>query len=552
MKRAYELPLTDWISLALNQDTLESALGVIKEGRPLDELKVKVDNRRYIEKILKEEALNQFSDYSRPMLEIILNSIDAKPNGFQGNYVVEVNVKRKKFTSADRGRGMSLDEILRLLIIPFNTEKKGIEEIGRFGVGFLSTFNYCLHNPNDVHILVDTRTGKEGYLVDFYSTSDSVGDLKMRVKPISKGPSGTKVMINSKLQKKKMIVYLREQLKDIPAYITKIFINNKLTNDDSKERWYTSTVELEALGKTLSQQVGFKACKDTRSKILLTSQGIPVKRFDGYYDSTNATVSFPPAVRLVEGRDEFKIDDNYMKCAKAAFKALELYLHDQEKDDEFVQRMINFIPSLMSACSISDIPNLKEICEILLPRKKYALTYDDMENLSPFLGDYIKENAFKSMHHAYSLWSTAYKNKRDLFNDVVHTVCNLPVKDFIEKSRNDASFYPNLRMLADLLETVVVFPSVSLVEAPVGEACMCIDHNIPYDNIYINVKHPDVSGDFSPSKVYSVISDYIALPKIQRIYDIRDKPEKAESKIRDLTQYFNKGRIIKDEQKKPD
>ena len=125
----YDLPLSSWISIALHKDTLSSALEAIRSNKPLeDSLDEKPDNRRYIEKILKEEVINQFSEQSRPLLEIILNSIDAKEHDeYKDNYSIKVQVGVGKFVSKDNGRGMSLDEILRLLIIPSNNCKPGMK-----------------------------------------------------------------------------------------------------------------------------------------------------------------------------------------------------------------------------------------------------------------------------------------------------------------------------------------------------------------------------------------------------------------------------------------
>ena len=133
----YDLPLTSWISLCLNRKRLDEIIEKVNNGQPLGEIEHAVINGKYIEKILREEAVKQFSDSKRPTIEVILNSIDARPEDAREDYRIYVDIRRNKFVSADNGNGMSLDEVLRLLIIPFNTEKDGFNQIGSFGVGFL-------------------------------------------------------------------------------------------------------------------------------------------------------------------------------------------------------------------------------------------------------------------------------------------------------------------------------------------------------------------------------------------------------------------------------
>ncbi len=421
MKRVYEYPLTEWISAALHTDSLDAVLKTIKEGKALDGMvKSKADNKRYIEKILKEEISNQFSSIERPMLEVILNSVDAKPCK-EKDYSIDVKVKSKGFSSSDSGKGMDLEDVLKYLIIPFNTEKKGVEEIGRFGVGFLSTFNYCLAEPKKVHLIVKTSNGSEGYVIDFYAKSHEISDLMMIVIPSSKSPTGTKVSIKKKLSKKKVVDYLKEHLENVPSYVAKIITNKKRINDHSKFEWYVQPVKLKALGRELEQQVGFKASgAGWHSRIFLTSQGVLVNRFSNEYKNINATVSFPPAVQLVEGRDEFKIDENYNICVDAVFKAFEEFLKEHGNDENvtkyveepmpdgekklavakglFVEYMAGFVPSLMSALGVTDvskISNIDSIREILFPGKKYVLTSQDMINFRPFFRKVVEDYAFE-------------------------------------------------------------------------------------------------------------------------------------------------------------
>ncbi|MBM3199961.1 ATP-binding protein [Candidatus Woesearchaeota archaeon] len=567
MKRVYKYPLIDWIGAALHSDSLKTILSMVKSGESIDTLvKSKSDNRRYIEKILKEEIQNQFGDYRRPMLEVILNSIDAKPDGFKGDYNVNVKVKGKNFSSADQGRGMSLDEVLRFLIIPFNTEKKGVEEIGRFGVGFLSTFNYCIMEPKKVRLTVETKNGSEGYKVEFYATSNEVTDLMMCVTPISKMPTGTKVSIKRTVGKKKNVVsYLKDHLENMPSYIARLIVNREHMNDDSKFKWYTKPVKLKLLGKEVEQQAGFRASKDGwDSSISLASQGVLVKQFKNDRRNINATVSFPPAAQVVEGRDEFKIDENYNRCVYAVFRAFEEYLVEELQDKNvlkyaqelkfdpknqliegrkrFILYMTGFIPSLMSALGINDIStiqNIDGIREKLFPGKKYVLTSDEVDSLKPFFKEFVEKYSFEAMsHQSQSYWKSFYKTKADMLDETLKPMQTLQVAEFVRKLEEDKSFYPNLHLVAHLLTKQDILKEVYLVELPQGDNPLFVNYTYPGYKLYINTNHPYVQGKINHSKVYAVTSEYLSLKDAKPIHHIT-KMDDIEDEMKLLNSFLD-------------
>ena len=108
----YDLPLYDWISIGLNKRSLASAVNAIEKGISLTEvIKCNDGNRRYMEKILREEVVKQFSDRRRPMLEVILNCIDARPGDSQ-NYSIDVKTGRK-FKASDNVACAECELLLR-------------------------------------------------------------------------------------------------------------------------------------------------------------------------------------------------------------------------------------------------------------------------------------------------------------------------------------------------------------------------------------------------------------------------------------------------------
>jgi hypothetical protein len=571
MSKAYDLPLADWICIGLHKDTLKAAITSINNGMNLaDTIHNDESNRRYIGKILREEVIKQFSGGKRPMLEVILNGVDARSKNMEGEHYIKVKCRRRNFYTYDNGQGMSLDEILRLLIIPFNTEKNGLDEIGRFGVGFLSTFNYCLQRPEKVHVLVDTRTENEGWSIDFYATEENVDGLRMRIKK-SRGtkPKGTAVQIKRIRNDKSYLVdYFVEHLNGIPSYVAKIQVNRKKINDSGDDKWYSALTELKTMGRTVKQQTGLKIrdyehilklvenkgrenmfqkygityyeLLEKEYRITLTSQGVLVKNFKS--DHAGAIISFPSAVQVVEGRDEFKIDDNYRKSVKGVFLAFEKYLHDQEKDKGFIFRMVNFIPSLMSAFAITSlktIPNLESISKELLPEKKYVLTQKEMKHLIPFLGESLERLAFPASNQGCSYWGEVYGTISELNKDILSPAHTFTPEEFTERIQIDKEFYPNLHLLASqtvkLPYPTLKYDSVELVEVnPPGEDCVMIKQTKAASTLYINIKHRYVGGALDYSKVYSIISDYFHLPEAKKIHQT-ENDDFAEEHIREIT-----------------
>jgi len=550
MSLIYNFPLTDWISAGLHKGTLNEVIHAITENRPIEPyVKPQPNNRQYIEKIMREEVVKQFSDAVRPKLEIILNSIDARPaslNPPSKDYEIKVAVGWSKFIAEDNGTGMSLDKILRLLIIPFNTEKEGIEEIGRFGVGFLSAFNYCLKLPKKTELELETRTGDSGYNVTFYATGPEVGNLRMRLKKNRKiSPPGTKVTIRRNPSDAECIVhYLTQNLAGVLPYKAKIRINRRLINEDSNNKWYSSPVALDVDGRIITQPVGFK---NQDEHITLTAQGVQVKRFCSQ-NISGAVISFPPAAKLVEGRDEFKIDDNYRRCVAGAFKALEQYIQEENRSKEkgrnleaFRRQMADLIPSLMSAFSLTnlkEIPSLPELKESLFPGKRYILTSSERDHLLPFVGSSLNDLSAIVSTQAHAYWRAVYETYSGVANEFLKPIKTFRISDLLTLIKQHPSFYPNIYPLVKeaakvetgrLKDSSDSYTGISFVEIfPAGESPVLIEDS----HIFLNLRHQYLFGESTSIKAYAVLSEYFVLSEAQSKSRFH-KPGITEQYVRD-------------------
>ena len=256
----YDLSLIEWICIGLNKTNLNEAMDAIRSSKPIPETAIRKANERYIEKIFREEVKKQFSDSIRPTLEIVLNSIDAKPKDHDGDYIIKARAGVFGYQVKDNGIGMSLDDILQFLIIPFNTNKQGIEEIGRLGVGFLSSFKYCVDYPMRNRISLITKTPKEGYRLEFYATEDNVSSMRMRLSKVRLGKRGTIVRVHKGFDpcdRREVHEFLGNHLSGIPSFVARIKVGKKEVNNTG-EKWYSYPVNLEAQGKEISQNVGFR------------------------------------------------------------------------------------------------------------------------------------------------------------------------------------------------------------------------------------------------------------------------------------------------------
>lgn len=533
----YDYPLVTWINIGLHRDSLNAALESIRAGKSLDQSLTESasSNKQYLEKILREEAIKQFKDAKRPLLEIILNSIDAKPREFDQQYEVEVKVGRRQFSAADNGRGMNPEDILRLLIIPFSSDKSILEYIGMFGVGFISTFNFCLKDIQN-KVIVDTSTAEEHTMAEFYATGKTVGDLRMALEYKNRSrKTGTDVTIKARItENNEVIRYIFDQLRGFPTYQARIMVNKVLVNDEGSEGWYSEKTDFKLLGQDLTQETGIKLHSedDANKRIYLTSQGVNVKNVMSL--GRSATISFPPAVQLVEGRDEFKIDTNYRLAVQATFRALEKGIRATEITTKTVREFTELIPSVLSALEmkhLKEIENIDALCSILLPGKRYVMNKTAYKNTKPFFNASFEEYSFPASIEALAYWQELFKGHGALLDDmIIETEASLIPRKFEERLYSNPHAFQNLQLLSVIVGKVNnYYRSIKLVKAPgYGESALYFSED--QDDLCINLLHPQVQGERDPLKIYSILSDYFNHRAARRKHGLKET-EDAERKI---------------------
>jgi hypothetical protein len=283
-------------------------------------------------------------------------------------------------------------------------------------------------------------------------------------------------------------------------------------------------VELTIENKQYRQQVGLRIenfyDNEINGRLTLTNQGIFVVHHN--LRKGSARVSFPAGVRVVEGRDEFKKDDNYNRSVAGAFNALAEFISKQEHTTAFVESMGDFIPALASAFGLTEIksvPHIEDICESFLHGKRYVLTRNQHAQYSPFFGNAIMDKTFIVSPESIQHWSELYRPSLALEAKVLKPTETMDLPDFytlLEERK-----YANLNLLARELDKQNAFKSLFCPEAtiafveidpPIQSSVLLMDGRFTGKNrvLYINTRHPAVASPFHPGLCYSILADFLA------------------------------------------
>jgi hypothetical protein len=516
----YDYPLKNWIYACLLTDSFEKCITSIEEGKSLDTI-IYLKKIEKLENILDEETNRQFHDPLRPIVELVINAIDAKFPG-QKNYTVDIKAKNKSVEISDQGESMGIEDILTSLIIPYVTEKyegKEKEYIGKFGIGFLSVLKYCLQKTENSkqkrnEVIVKTNKNYKAYECLFYADTEDVSSLRLKIKKVNPDrKNGTTVLINKSFDIKALQNYVTREVRSIPNFKALIKWNGEDVNADSG-KWYTSIVNLTNIQeKEIPQEIAVQLLH--YPEISLTSEGVSVKKFKPR-SNIGVAVLFPPLVELTMGRDSFKKDRNYQKAACDVFHALENLILDNKASTE---HFIELMPSLISALDLDDmnsIPNLTSLTNLVMPGKEYVLLEDELNLLHSFYGYEVHQKAFKASPQSQIYWQKKYKTYNDFVNTHMSVVDSFDISSY--NNINGNTQYPNLMLLLYCIEHNSDFAmnapvkKVNLVSfTPANNPFM---YNQKDNELFINTSHRHISGEYNSLKVNANISNYLMMPQI--------------------------------------
>ncbi len=397
--RKYEKKLVELIAIALNKNNFENLVSRIYKGKTIDNIKPEsTEGFGYIEKILTEEIEKQFGDPNRPFIELVLNAIDAKPDDFIGDYTVTVLTKFNEFIVSDNGASMSLDEVLSNFIIPFYSKKSNMEDIGRFGVGFLSNLSFVLEQPRLIYVKVNISREKDAFQIMFHSESENVKDIVVTIERVEPLRQGTDVIITRDLKKSPgLIEYLTRYLEYFNPDNAKIRINKRIINFPQKGETIIRKFPFKKEGKEIEQAIRMTfdfSDTDGENYVKFYSQGVFISQIKMNFG--NVKIDFPTVIDVVEGRDEFKQDENYIEAMNYIWQLVLAYLKQLDLTNiENVNNMRELIPCLEEAIG-KKMPAPGEFIKLIFPHRTYvadsktsAFKEKDFKNISDFFGPEI-------------------------------------------------------------------------------------------------------------------------------------------------------------------
>jgi len=401
--------LVDLVGVALNRVTYEKLLLSISEGKDASSLEPSANSeaaRYHRAKIIREESKKQFSHPLRPSIEPILNAVDARPEGSQ-KYIIDVVSNGKSVQVSDHGMGMSLETILKYLLIPFSSEKNGETDIGRFGVGFFSSLEYCLSKPN-TNIKIETSTHDQAHDISFKADSSEVEDIFCSIQKTKRINQGTKIKFDLKHSKRELKEFISTYLEFFDPERAIIKYNGRVINKEPAGVMYKIPLTFDD-GTKSTCRINIQNTKE-EGKILLYSQGVFIN--SGTYEGFNVKIDMPSKARVVEGRDDFKHDRNYTTI----FRHIVEYLCDNTAiitnkiGADF--DMADFIANLLDKADLKyrfeDL--LKDKKDLLFPGIDYIVKdFDQLEgyvNIRDFFGEEILSRVYApKTDMTYYFWS---------------------------------------------------------------------------------------------------------------------------------------------------
>jgi hypothetical protein len=516
----YDFPLVQWIASCLNREQLENLIATITKDEPIETLASA--NHPLLPKMLKEVITKQFSQPDRPVVEIILNAVDAGPGGNEP-FTVQVRAKYNRIEVLDHGKSMDLKEILSVLILPFGTEKNQEPSrtyIGRFGIGFFSSLNYCVQNPQKGTVIVRTNMKGEAYEVRFYATSHDTATLRLQLQKRSlKGASGTSVTIRKYFDVAQLENYLRAEVKSIPPPLAGIYFNGRLLNESKGDWRSASTTLTDDAGREFVQTVSLEQILE--SKIVLTSMGVRVKEFN-IPARYGIRILFPSLVNVVTDRGDFVQDGNYYKGVAAAFIALKQMIDiSLTKETGLLNRQdyIELLPSLVGALrlrGLEAIPNLKQLEEFLIPDKKYVFLLKQYKRIDKFA---FVDEVFSASPQGCAVWGGKYQSYQDFIEQNFKQIESTALNRFVGMMRSGLGSYPNIELLfAHYPEGFEKIETVSLISSQPRTPFM-IDED--QKTLYINVEHEYVKGQRNSLKRNLAYAAYLQLPSVAEHFNSR-------------------------------
>jgi hypothetical protein len=380
--------LHELIAIGLHKPTLEALLdagATGAAGRAGPDPSSSPIDRAYLLKILDEEVARQFSHPLRPIVELVLNAVDASRSP---GALVDVCLSPGRVSVSDAGQGMNLHAILSKLLIPFSTDKRAAADIGRFGVGFFSVLGLGLEQPESFLLGVDTGDGLEGWSIRVVAGGPTASTLAAAVRR-SAPRRGTRVTVRSSaIEPEAVRAYLRDALHFFPPERALVHVDGVPVNDGSVVEGGRLFEDVAVAGAPPLVARFHLGGRPLASGILAATYHAGVKVESCLVVPELALIDFPAAVELTEGRDALKPGPQFDAVATAFYRRI-LRLAEEEHAGPEQRVRLAELAAQVSALMLDGAGWAElapTLARALLGEERYLVGPDRAEALTGFLG----------------------------------------------------------------------------------------------------------------------------------------------------------------------
>ena len=381
----FDAPLVDLVANAMCRRCFES---LSRERLPPTAPSV---DPAYVRRILDEEISRPFSHPLRPVIELILNGVDAYA-GRHGQRIVDVTLAPGHVEVLDHGAGMSLATVLSRLLIPFATDKRDGEDLGRFGVGFLSALSYAIRDPASFSLEVATGNGTTSHVLRVTARSTKTEGLRAS---IAKAPlrHGTRVDLRaSRLDPDSVRAYARETLHFLPDSKAVVRVSGSPINGGRSIDGGRLYIENLGEGHVARSHLGGRA---VAPEIVAATHHAGVKLASTALREL-VLVDFPGALPITEGRDAVEHGPLYDAVAIAFHRRLKR-LSLSPNADTAAKHALAELAAKASALTFDSAGFAEvaaELADALLGDARYLVSPERAEAVVGFLGPHVASKLF--------------------------------------------------------------------------------------------------------------------------------------------------------------
>lgn len=387
-------------------DALVSGVGTIARP-PMD--------RAYLLKILEEETGRQFVHPLRPVIELILNAVDASPTPAR----INVQVGNGMVTVTDTGGGMDLETILSRLLIPFATDKRTGIDLGRFGVGFFSVIGLGLPDPSSLSIEIETGDGKCGHVLGVRADGPEVSSLVCTIRRTAPTQGTVVRLCSSVLEGDTLRAYLRDTLHFFPPERAVVEVDGCPINDG----------RFIAGGQSFVDSIEDDASKQHVARYHVGGRGLAMGIGSATYHMgvkvegclaipELSLIDFPAAVELTEGRDALKPCRTFHATAAGFYRRLADLGSAPDTSQQTADKLAELAGQISALMLRSTAWNevAPELARRLLGPRRYLVSVERRELIVGFLGSTIEERLFvPESFWAEREWQGIIPGERELF-----------------------------------------------------------------------------------------------------------------------------------------